>query len=68
MKSHDGVVASCKIEALILSVRARRVVLDSDLARLYGVPRPDSMSRSHGTRTDSLTPSCFPWHDRSLPV
>jgi len=37
MSSRDAVVALDRVESLILSIRGRRVILDSDLARLYGV-------------------------------
>jgi hypothetical protein len=37
MKREDGAVISDRIETLITSIRGRRVILDSDLARLYGV-------------------------------
>ena len=34
MSSRDAVVALDRVESLILSIRGRRVILDSDLARL----------------------------------
>ena len=37
MSSRDAVVALDRVESLILSIRGRRVILDSDLARLYGM-------------------------------
>ena len=37
MSKQDAVVSLDRVESLILSVRGRRVILDSDLARLYGV-------------------------------
>ena len=37
MSNRDAVVPSDRVESLILSIRGRRVILDSDLARLYGV-------------------------------
>ena len=37
MSNRDAVVSLDRIESLILSIRGRRVILDSDLARLYGV-------------------------------
>jgi hypothetical protein len=36
MSSRDAIVALDRVEFLILSIRGRRVILDSDLARLYG--------------------------------
>jgi hypothetical protein len=37
MSNRDAVVSLDRVESLILSIRGRRVILDSDLARLYGV-------------------------------
>jgi ATP-dependent Clp protease ATP-binding subunit ClpA len=37
MSDRDAVVSLDRVESLILSMRGRRVILDSDLARLYGV-------------------------------
>ena len=37
MSDRDDLVAVDRVEPLILSTRGRRVILDSDLARLYGV-------------------------------
>ena len=37
MSNRDTVVSLDRIESLILSIRGRRVILDSDLARLYEV-------------------------------
>ncbi len=37
MSDRDAVVSLDRVESLILSIRGRRVILDSDLARLYGV-------------------------------
>jgi hypothetical protein len=37
MSDRDDVVAVDRVESLIRSIRGRRVILDSDLARLYGV-------------------------------
>ena len=31
------IASTSQIESLVLSIRGRRVILDSDLARLYGV-------------------------------
>ncbi len=37
MSNRDAVVPLERVESLIVSVRGRRIILDSDLARLYGV-------------------------------
>ncbi len=37
MSNRDAVVPLDRVESLILSICGRRVILDSDLARLYGV-------------------------------
>ena len=37
MSDRDAIVSSDRVESLILFIRDRRVILDSDLARLYGV-------------------------------
>ncbi len=37
MRSQDTLAPPSQIESLILSIRGRRVILDSELARLYGV-------------------------------
>ena len=37
MSNRDTVVSLDRVESFILSIRGRRVILDSDLARLYGV-------------------------------
>ena len=37
MSNRDAVVSLDRVESPILSIRGRRVILDSDLARLYGV-------------------------------
>ncbi len=37
MSNRDAVVSLDRVESLILSIRRRRLALDSDLARLYGV-------------------------------
>jgi len=37
MSDGDAIVSSGRVESLILSIRGRRVILDSDLAQLYGV-------------------------------
>jgi len=37
MSDGDAIVSSRRVESLILSIRGRRVILDSDLAQLYGV-------------------------------
>jgi len=37
MRNRDAVVSLDRAESLILSIRGRRVILDSDPARLYGV-------------------------------
>lgn len=37
MSDRDAVVSLDRVESLILSMRGRRVIVDSDLARLYGV-------------------------------
>ncbi len=37
MSNRDALVSLERVESLILSIRDRRVILDSDLARLYGV-------------------------------
>jgi hypothetical protein len=37
MSTRNAVVSSDRVESLIFSIRGRRVILDSDLARLYGV-------------------------------
>ena len=38
MKKTEGIVPMEKIENLILVIRGQRVMLDSDLAEMYGVP------------------------------
>ncbi len=42
MSNGDAIVSSGRVESLILSIRGRRVILDSDLARLHRFP-PDFM-------------------------
>jgi hypothetical protein len=37
MSDGDAIMSSGRVESLILSIRGRRVILDSDLAKLYGV-------------------------------
>ena len=37
MSDRDAIVSSDRVESLILFIHDRRVILDSDLARLYGV-------------------------------
>jgi hypothetical protein len=37
MSDGDAVVSLGRVESLIFSIRSRRVILDSDLAKLYGV-------------------------------
>jgi len=37
MRNPEAVVSLDRVESLILSIRGRRVILDSDLARLYGM-------------------------------
>jgi len=37
MSERDAIVSSDRVESLILFIHDRRVILDSDLARLYGV-------------------------------
>ncbi len=38
MTQNEGIDTSDNIESFIRSIRGRRVILDADLARLYGVP------------------------------
>ena len=38
MKKTESIVPLEKIESLILVIRGQRVMLDSDLAEMYGVP------------------------------
>jgi hypothetical protein len=38
MPSSDILVKTADVEGMILSIRGRRVILDADLARVYGVP------------------------------
>ena len=47
------------IERKIYLIRGHRVLLDSDLAELYGWKPSDSMNRFEGIRSDFRMISCF---------
>jgi hypothetical protein len=38
MARHDNISALIKIESVIVTIRSHKVILDMDLARIYGVP------------------------------
>jgi len=38
MKKNKSLIPVEKIEALIVSIRGQRVILDSELAKIYGIP------------------------------
>ena len=46
------------IDNLIREIRGQKVILDSDLARVYGVPHSASTKRLNATETDSHRTSC----------
>ena len=48
-----------RIEHRILLLRRQKVMLDADLAELYGVPVKVLNRRLNGIRTGSLGTSCF---------
>ena len=48
-----------QISRSIVIIRGQRVLLDAELAALYGVTQNGSMNRSSGTSGGSRTISCF---------
>ncbi len=50
-----------QIDSLIRNMRGQKVILDADLAELYGVPTMFSIRRSNGTPTVFRKISSFNW-------
>ncbi len=61
-------IAAPAIKKRILVVRDRQVMLDEDLADLYGVATKRLISRSNGTSSAFQKTSCFSWIGPRLPL
>jgi hypothetical protein len=66
MSDDKAVVAVERIEKLIYLIRGQKVMLDSDLAEIYGFPRIVSTSRCAATSVGSLKTLHFSLRAKSL--
>ena len=64
--STDLLATADEIQAMVHVVRGQRVMLDFDLARLYGVTTTRSMNRSLGTANGSQMILRIPLHSKRL--
>ena len=59
MTGNDSFIPVERIEQLIILIRGQKVMLDSDLARIYGVSTARLNQQVKGTWTGFRKTSCF---------